>query len=76
MMRLGHFKPVHVKSKSSQSCLLGQRQACAGSSKRSCAARVMSRPHIPKWYEGEAELTNDWAMEEDLDSEDILMGDQ
>jgi hypothetical protein len=38
--------------------------------------RVMSRPHIPKWYEGEAELTNDWAMEEDLDSEDILMGDQ
>jgi hypothetical protein len=37
---------------------------------------VMSRPHIPKWYEGEAELVNDWAMEEDLDSEDILMGDQ
>ena len=37
---------------------------------------VMSRPHIPKWYEGEAELVNDWAMEENLDSEDILMGDQ
>jgi hypothetical protein len=37
---------------------------------------VMSRPHIPKWYEGKAELVNDWAMEEDLDSEDILMGDQ
>ena len=36
----------------------------------------MSRPHIPKWYEGEAELTNDWASEEDLDSEDILLGDQ
>ena len=37
---------------------------------------VMSRPHIPKWYEGDAELVNDWAMEENLDSEDILMGDQ
>ena len=38
--------------------------------------RVMSRPHIPKWYEGEAELTNDWVSGEDLDGEDILLGDQ
>jgi hypothetical protein len=37
---------------------------------------IMSRPHIPKWYEGEAELTNDWVAEEDYDSEEILMGDQ
>ena len=37
---------------------------------------VMSRPHVPKWYEGEAELSNDWAMEEDLDSEEIALGDQ
>jgi hypothetical protein len=37
---------------------------------------VMSRPHIPKWYEGEAALSNDWAAEEDYDSEEILMGDQ
>jgi hypothetical protein len=37
---------------------------------------VMSRPHIPKWYEGEAQLDNDWAMEEDFESEEIAMGDQ
>jgi hypothetical protein len=37
---------------------------------------VMSRPHIPKWYEGKAQLVNDWAAEEDLESEEILMGDQ
>jgi hypothetical protein len=37
---------------------------------------VMSRPHVPKWYEGEAELENDWEMESDRESEDILMGDQ
>ena len=36
---------------------------------------VMSRPHMPKWYEGDGELTNDWCMEEDLESEEILMGD-
>jgi len=38
--------------------------------------QVMSRPHIPKWYEGDAELANDWAAEQDYDSEEILMGDQ
>jgi hypothetical protein len=37
---------------------------------------VMSRPHIPKWYEGEAQLDNDWVVEEDLESEEIAMGDQ
>ena len=37
---------------------------------------VMSRPHVPKWYEGTAELQNDWVMESDLDTEEILMGDQ
>jgi hypothetical protein len=37
---------------------------------------VMSLPYIPKWYEGEAQLDNDWAMEEDLESEDIALGDQ
>jgi hypothetical protein len=37
---------------------------------------VMSKPHVPKWYEGEAELTNDWANKDDLESEEILMGDQ
>jgi hypothetical protein len=37
---------------------------------------VMSRPHVPKWYEGEATLVNDWVSEEDLESEEILMGDQ
>jgi hypothetical protein len=36
----------------------------------------MSRPHVPKWYEGEAQLENDWAAEEDYESEEILMGDQ
>jgi hypothetical protein len=37
---------------------------------------VMSGPHIPKWYEGSCVLVNDWAMEEDLESEEILLGDQ
>ncbi len=37
---------------------------------------TMSRPHIPKWYEGEAKLENDWTMEEDLESEEIALGDQ
>ena len=37
---------------------------------------VISRPHIPKWYEGAAELVNDWVAEEDLDSEEIALGDQ
>jgi hypothetical protein len=36
----------------------------------------MSLPHVPKWYEGETTLTNDWAAEENYDSEEILMGDQ
>ena len=39
--------------------------------------RVMSRPHVPKWYEGDAELTNDWGLQMDYeDTEDILAGDQ
>jgi hypothetical protein len=37
---------------------------------------VMSLPHVPKWYEGEATLENDWEMESDRESEEILMGDQ
>lgn len=38
--------------------------------------KTMSLPHVPKWYEGETTLTNDWASEEDYDSEEILMGDR
>jgi hypothetical protein len=37
---------------------------------------VMSRPHIPKWYEGQVQLDNDWVSEEDLESEEIALGDQ
>jgi hypothetical protein len=38
---------------------------------------VMSKPHVPKWYEGDAELQNDWGMEMDYeDTEDIIAGDQ
>jgi hypothetical protein len=37
---------------------------------------VMSRPHVPKWYEGEAELMNDWKAEMDYESEEIAAGDQ
>jgi hypothetical protein len=33
-------------------------------------------PAYSEVVRGGGELMNDWAMEEDLDSEDILMGDQ
>jgi len=38
--------------------------------------KTLSKWHKPKWYEGEAELENAWAMEEDYESEEIAMGDQ
>lgn len=37
---------------------------------------IMSRPHIPTWYEGAAELMNDWEAEMDHESEEIAAGDQ